>query len=85
MGAQLEPLKDVERFLSMLRFDSREKLKDFGLDLETSVYKQVVISSNPRRAKRTFKCLFWFLDLYFWTGTYDSRIFSSSTTFGNRD
>jgi len=25
-----EPLNDVERFLSLLRFDSRGKLKDFG-------------------------------------------------------
>ena len=31
--AQLEPLNDVERFLSLLRFDSRGKLKDFGLKL----------------------------------------------------
>jgi hypothetical protein len=31
VGAQLEPLNDVERFLSLLRFDSRGKLKDFGL------------------------------------------------------
>jgi hypothetical protein len=27
------PTDDVERFLVMLRFDSREKLKDFPLDV----------------------------------------------------
>jgi hypothetical protein len=27
------PTSDVERFLAMLRFDSREKLKDFPLDV----------------------------------------------------
>ncbi len=31
-GSQLEPLNDVERFLSMIRFDSREKLKDLPLE-----------------------------------------------------
>ena len=33
VGAQLEPLNDGERFLSLLRFDSRGKLKDLGLKL----------------------------------------------------
>ena len=27
-GSQLEPLNDIGRFLSMLRFDSREKAQD---------------------------------------------------------
>jgi hypothetical protein len=31
-GSQLEPLNDVERFLSMIRFDGREKLEDFQLE-----------------------------------------------------
>ena len=30
-GSQLEPLADVEWFLSLIRFDSREILKDFPL------------------------------------------------------
>jgi len=33
VGAQLEPLNDVERFLSLLKFDSRGKLKVLGLKL----------------------------------------------------
>ncbi len=33
VGAQLEPLNDVERFLSMLRFDSREKLDQLDINL----------------------------------------------------
>jgi hypothetical protein len=34
-GAALyqEPLDDVERFLSMMRFDSREKLRDLPFEL----------------------------------------------------
>ena len=32
-GSKLEPLNDVERFLSQLPFDSQEKLKDFPLEL----------------------------------------------------
>ena len=35
MGAQLEPLNNVERFLSMLRFDSRGKLDELGIGLNT--------------------------------------------------
>jgi len=31
-GSQLDPLDDVEQFLAMLRFDSREKFKDFPLE-----------------------------------------------------
>jgi hypothetical protein len=31
-GSQLELLDDVERFLSMIRFDGREKLKDLPLE-----------------------------------------------------
>jgi len=31
LGSHLEPLDDVERFLSLIQFDSREKLKDFPL------------------------------------------------------
>jgi hypothetical protein len=27
------PTEDVERFLSMIRFDSREKMKEFQLDV----------------------------------------------------
>ena len=34
VGAQLEPLNDVERFLCMLRFDSRGKLNFLGVDFE---------------------------------------------------
>jgi hypothetical protein len=31
-GSQLEPIDDVEQFLSMIQFDGREKLKDLPLD-----------------------------------------------------
>jgi hypothetical protein len=31
-GSQLEPLDDVERFVYMIRIDSREKLKDLPLE-----------------------------------------------------
>jgi len=34
VGAQLEPLNDIERFLSMLRFDSRGKLDELGIGLD---------------------------------------------------
>jgi hypothetical protein len=35
----LEPLNDVEKLLSMLRFDSREKLKDMGFETGTETIK----------------------------------------------
>ena len=37
--AQLEPLTDVERFLSLIRFDSRGKVKDLGLEIDSGTKK----------------------------------------------
>ena len=34
VGAQLEPLNDLERFLSMLRFNSREKLDHLDIKFD---------------------------------------------------
>jgi len=38
-GSQVKPLDDIERFLSMLRFDSREKTEDF---LSSSVFSILI-------------------------------------------
>jgi len=35
VGAQLEPLINVERFLSLIRFDQRGKLDQLGIELST--------------------------------------------------
>ena len=41
MGAQHEPLNNVERFLSMLRFDSRGKLDGLGIRFDILDIKKV--------------------------------------------
>ncbi len=35
VGAQLEPLLNVERFLCILRFEQREKLEQLGIEIDT--------------------------------------------------
>jgi len=39
VGAPLEPLNDLERFLAMLRFDSRKKLDQLNIELGTDCVK----------------------------------------------
>jgi len=34
VGAQLEPLSNIERFLSMLSFSSRAKLNNLGFEIK---------------------------------------------------
>ena len=41
LGAQHEPLNNVERFLSMLRFDSRGNLDKLGIRLDTLDIKKL--------------------------------------------
>jgi hypothetical protein len=33
VGAQLEPLSDIERFLSLIRFEQRGELEELNLDV----------------------------------------------------